>query len=102
MYVANRVQLIRDYTSPEQWKHDGTSNNSADEASRGMTAKAFLENSKWISGPDFLWQTEDNWPQQRADHPALDESNPKVKKVNARVAAVQEDNMLGRLERFSS
>jgi hypothetical protein len=102
VYVANRVQLIRDYTSPEQWKHDGTSNNSADEASRGMTAKAFLDNSKWISGPDFLWQTEDNWPQQRVDHPPLDESNPKVKKVNARVAAVQEDNMLGRLERFSS
>jgi hypothetical protein len=58
-----------------------------------MTAKAFLENSKWSSRPDFLWQTEDNWPQQRADHRELDESKPEVKKVNARVAAVQEDNM---------
>ncbi|CAB4024319.1 Hypothetical predicted protein [Paramuricea clavata] len=41
-------------------------------------------------------RTEDNWPQQRADHTAFDESNPEVKKVNARVVAVQEDNMFGR------
>ena len=53
VYVVNRVQQIRDHTSPKQWRHVGTSSNPADEASRGMTAKAFLENSKWLAGPDL-------------------------------------------------
>jgi hypothetical protein len=67
VYVANRAQLIRDHTAPEKWKHVSTANNSADEASRGVTAKAFLESSKSINCRDFLWQT--------------DEDNPEVKKV---------------------
>ncbi|XP_028403950.1 uncharacterized protein LOC114526541 [Dendronephthya gigantea] len=48
VYVANRVQLIRDHTAPEKWKHVATAANSADEASRGTTAKAFLEKSKYV------------------------------------------------------
>ncbi|XP_028408667.1 uncharacterized protein LOC114531224 [Dendronephthya gigantea] len=102
VYVANRVQLIRDHTAPEKWKHVATAANSADEASRGMTAKAFLEKSKWITGPDFLWQTEDNWPKQRVEQRELEEGNPEVKKVKARASSVREVGMLKRLERFSS
>ena len=102
VYVANRVQQIRDHTSPKQWRHVGTSSNPADEASRGMTAKAFLENSKWLAGPDFLWQTEDQWPQQRPNYSVLDDNNPEVKKINSRALLVRESNIQNRLERFSS
>ena len=82
MYFANRVQLIHDHTSLNQWRHIKISSNPADEASRGMRAKAFLDDSNWISGPDFLWQTEDKWPQQRHTYSTLDCDNPEVKKVN--------------------
>lgn len=55
VFVANRVQEIRDQTSPSQWRHIETKCNPADDASRGITAKELVESSRWISGPEFLW-----------------------------------------------
>ena len=45
VYVANRVQQIRDLTEPEQWNYVQTKHNPADHASRGLTAKALLDHS---------------------------------------------------------
>ncbi|XP_072174578.1 uncharacterized protein [Diadema setosum] len=39
VYVANRVQLIRDHTNPDSWFYVDTTQNPADKASRGMTAQ---------------------------------------------------------------
>ena len=39
IFVANCVQKIRDYTSPDDWRHINTSNNPADLASRGPSAQ---------------------------------------------------------------
>ena len=38
VYVANRVQTIRDHTSADQWRFVEMHNNPADHASRDMTA----------------------------------------------------------------
>ena len=48
VYVANRVQLIQDLSSPSQWRYVNSAENPADEGSRSMTAKQFVENSKWL------------------------------------------------------
>ena len=56
MFVANRVQHIRSRTDPSQWRHAHSAENPADEASRGISADEFLRNSKWLRGPDFLWE----------------------------------------------
>ena len=37
VFVANRVQQIRDNSSPDQWKYIETSKNPADESSRGLS-----------------------------------------------------------------
>ena len=55
-FVANRVQLIRDRTSPDQWNHVETKSNPADDASRGLTAQELISNTRWWNGPDFLWK----------------------------------------------
>lgn len=61
VYVANRVQQIRSQTSKDQWRYIDTSSNPADDGSRGLSAKQMLRNPRWITGPDFLWGSEDDW-----------------------------------------
>ena len=58
VFVANRVQQIRDHTDPSQWRYVGTRENPADLASRGTTVSEILDNSMWFHGPEFLWETE--------------------------------------------
>lgn len=45
VYVGNRVQHIRDRSSPEEWFHVPGKENPADEASRGLTAKEYKVNA---------------------------------------------------------
>ena len=42
VFVANRVQLIRNFTSPAQWRYIDTSINPADDSSRGLSGAALL------------------------------------------------------------
>ena len=80
VFVANRVQTIRSLSHPSQWMYVETKSNPADDASRGINAQALLEHSRWIKGPEFLWQPED-WPEQL---PSLGEEifeDPEVKKT---------------------
>ena len=43
LFVANRIQQIRDQTSLSQWRHVETKSNLADNASRGITVKELVE-----------------------------------------------------------
>ena len=65
-YVANRVAKILDHTTPFQWRHVPTTENPADDASRGMAAKDLVRSERWIKGPSFLYQEESCWPRQPA------------------------------------
>ena len=91
VFVANHIQQIRDQTSPSQWRHVKTKCNPADDASCGITAKELVESSRWISGPEFLWMPEDQWPQPLEDQDLVSLSdNPKVKKVTSYATSTQE------------
>ena len=61
-FIANRVTEIHDATSPEQWRHVPTSLNPADEGSRGTDIHALKTKCRWLFGPKFLLQPEDQWP----------------------------------------
>ena len=63
-FVANRVQAIRNNSEPSQWKYVPSNDNPADLPSRGLKIENFVRNKQWINGPDFLWQSESNWPPQ--------------------------------------
>ncbi|XP_029970352.1 uncharacterized protein LOC115405059 [Salarias fasciatus] len=57
IFVANRVQRIKETTDPSQWRHVTSEENPADHASRGLKAKELIV-SNWLKGPEFLWQEE--------------------------------------------
>ena len=56
IYVANRVQYIRDHSKPDQWHYINTKDNPADLASRGATADELACSELWAKGPAFLYQ----------------------------------------------
>ena len=53
--------------------------NPADMASRGLQPADELGLHKWIRGPDFLWKSEDNWPEQPTHLPLLPDDDPEMK-----------------------
>lgn len=62
MFVANRVQLIRDYTDHKSWRYIDSRSNPADDASRGLDESALVVHHRWFRGPDFLWTDDKTWP----------------------------------------
>ena len=55
-YVSRRVEIISAGARVSRWFYIKTENNPADIATRPQTPDSLL-NSKWLSGPDDLWQT---------------------------------------------
>ena len=84
VFVANRVQTIRNLSDPSQWKYVDTKENPADDASRGLDAQALSEQQRWLRGPRFLWQPEKDWPTQPSSLGEISNEDPEIKRqVNA-------------------
>ena len=79
VFVANRVQLIRNHSAPDQWSYVDTKENPADDASRGLDAKTLTEQQRWLTGPEFLWQPEKAWPVQPPSLGDISAEDPEVK-----------------------
>ena len=95
-FVANRVQVIRSVTVPEQWHHVNTTKNPADLASRGVLKMSDLVKSIWCNGPSFLWQPESNWPCD-TNNLKIDMDDPEVKHSCA-VIELEEPTIMDTLE----
>ena len=63
-FVANRLSVIHDGSSPEQWRYVDSKSNPTDNVSRGLTAECLIESKLWLNGPDLLWKTEECWPKR--------------------------------------
>ena len=102
VFVANRVQQIRDNSTPDQWKYIETKENPADESSRGLSPQDLID-SRWLNGPPFLWQRE--LPNRNDDvNIDLSPDDPEVKKVQVFATGVRHERMATiseRLEYFS-
>ena len=79
-FVANRLSVIHENSTPTQWRHVGSELNPADEVSRGLTVEEMNANSKWLNGPPFL-RKEEFWPRDPTVHqPELSEDDPEIKR----------------------
>lgn len=98
VFVANRVQMIREHTSPSQWHYIDTTENPADHASRGLRASD-ISSTNWLTGPKFLWKPE--IPVKPQLNPELLVGDPEVKSTQVFATKV-EPSILTNLNRFSS
>ena len=78
-FVANRIAIIRDSSSPDQWYHVEETLNPGDHTSRGLTAEALLNCERWLLGPEFLWKSEWQWRKEFNTSFVIQNDDPEVK-----------------------
>ena len=98
IYVANRVQRIRDCSSIDQWYHVRTAENPADLVSRGCTGTELLKSS-WFRGPDYLWKDNIEYSKDTASDAELPASE--IKHSSCLVSS-SADDPLQPFKKFSS
>ncbi|XP_076740274.1 uncharacterized protein LOC143418645 [Maylandia zebra] len=99
VFVANRIQRIKESTQPMQWKFVVSDLNPADHASRGLKAKDLIT-SNWFSGPSFLWQ--EKLPHEEVTVGKLDAEDPEVRKVVVLHTTTETNSLAERFLKFSS
>ncbi|KAJ8409951.1 hypothetical protein AAFF_G00209920 [Aldrovandia affinis] len=101
VFVANRVQLIRENTDPNQWYYIDTAENPADHASRGLHASD-ISSTNWLSGPKFLWEQEIHPRPHLTTELLVGDPEVKAIQVFATKHEPSQPNILNSLSRFSS
>ena len=92
VFVANRVAEIRESTAPEQWRYVPSDLNAADGGSRGHSLDDLRDDGSWMSGPAFLREPEDEWPQMNeVPVTAVLKNDPETKLVCATSADTSPD-----------
>ena len=56
VFVANRLAEIERFSRKEDWRYVPTNENPADDVTKETSVKRFLEVSRWLYAPDFLWK----------------------------------------------
>ncbi|XP_043227504.1 uncharacterized protein LOC122384292 [Amphibalanus amphitrite] len=104
VFVANRVQQIREHTVPDQWRFVKSEDNPADLASRGLDASELKNCDLWWHGPKFLMDSA-----ELSAEPwfvEVQEDDPEVKKTRVLVTSSRQDDakfdLSSRLVPFSS
>ena len=98
VFVANRVAEILDTTDASHWKHVSGVNNPADIGTRVINIEE-LKRSEWLTGPAWLKQPENEWPEQVNLIFASDEDNIPS---SAFMIQAEEKNAVIQWERYSN
>ncbi len=98
IFVANRIQRIKQSTDANQWRYVTSEENPADYASRGLTAEKLMS-SNWFTGPEFLWKNELPRDVKVGD---IEVNDPELRKSQVHNTHTNEErSLLDRLNKFS-
>ena len=102
-FVANRLSIIDDASSPYRWHNVDSLRNPADYASRGFSSSEARKSRHWFNGPAFLDQEESSLPKQPGEIPDLPQDDHELKKKKAQVhMSIQEHCLQPLLLHYSS
>ncbi|CAG7826700.1 unnamed protein product [Allacma fusca] len=65
-FVSHRIGEILEVTEVRDWFWVPTTDNVADDATRGGDDVDFSPTSRWLNGPAFLKADRVNWPKERS------------------------------------
>ena len=101
-FESNRLTIIHDGSTPQQWRYVNREDNPADDGSKGLKLDVLIKNDRWLTGPEFLWEEEERWPAM-AEIPILKDDDPEVRKENQiYVASTSRDVMEELMMYYSS
>lgn len=100
IFVANRIQQIHEFSNPSQWRYVNTSDNPADDASRGLSGDQILTNKRWFDGPEFLHKPSSEWPEQPKLCYENNDSEDSVPAASVSVHATDIDQSADTMERL--
>ena len=95
-YVANRVALIHEGSTPSQWRYVDSSSNPADDAPRGLNADEMISKGRWLEGPEFLVKDPINWPTSPLKK--LQDTDPEIKLV--KVCLVEQEQTVSSIDQL--
>ena len=95
IFVANRIQFIRENADPKQWFYVPTKENPGDDSSRGLKDVHSEKTKRWFEGPGFLWKSESEWLTQVPVD--VDDNDPEVKATLIVNLAAIEFDLLSKL-----
>ena len=98
IFVANRVQIIKENSNVEQWKYISSKDNPADDVSRGLDATKVNKVTLWFNGPAFLWKPESEWTISAEFQPPNEEDPEVRKEVTVNATGIKRYNILDTLE----
>ena len=102
-FVANRIAVVRDASSPGQWRYVNSAENPADDASRGQSGAAFVTNERWFNGPRFLWKESSMWPLSPSGLDQDLEEDPELKRtVRTALTTADPDLLSAFFQHYSS
>ena len=105
IFVANRVQLIRENSAVNQWIYLESRSNLADDTSRGISPSNQEKINRWLNCPGFLWLDESKWTTHgKKDIPEVDQDDPEVKiKLSVHVTSAGDEGITSTVQnRISS
>ena len=79
-YVANRISIIHEHTTIDQWRYVPSLQNPADLASRGLHSSDTDSFKFWINGPEFLKRSDEFWPHRPVEEPVLMNNDLELRK----------------------
>ena len=53
-FESNRLTIIHDGSTPQEWRYVNRDANPADDGSKGLKLGTLIKNDRWLIGPEFL------------------------------------------------
>ena len=91
IFVANRVEMIKEGSDPSQWFYISSKENPADCSSRGVEANNVNAVKTWFEGPCFLWRPATTWNINKSKG-RISAEDPEVKKeAHIHITSLKDD-----------
>lgn len=98
-FVAHRVADVQSLLPSHHWRHIVSAQNPADCASRGMSREEIERFKLWWHGPEFLSNSENEWPIHNPKIPQWQNLEEKGQQLVATIQHIEPNSVI---DRFSS